>query len=207
MKKLITISREYGSGGRVIGKIVAEKIGVPLYHKEIIDMAARESGLSADIIESAELAAKSSFSYTLSSAVSFGEGFGGEAISMNEKLFLAQFDVITEIGEKGEGVIVGRCADCVLRADPDVINVFIYGETEDKIRRCVEEYGDDEAEVEKKMATYDKARRNYYNYHTSRKWGDYKNYDLAINSSLVGEEGAADVILSYLSNRDRLADK
>ena len=207
MKKLITISREYGSGGRVIGKIVAEKIGVPLYHKEIIDMAARESGLSADIIESAELAAKSSFSYTLSSAVSFGEGFGGEAISMNEKLFLAQFDVITEIGEKGEGVIVGRCADYVLRDDPDVINVFIYGETEDKIRRCVEEYGDDEAEVEKKMATYDKARRNYYNYHTSRKWGDYKNYDLAINSSLVGEEGAADVILSYLSNRDRLADK
>ena len=186
---------------------MAEKIGVPLYHKEIIDMAARESGLSADIIESAELAAKSSFSYTLSSAVSFGEGFGGEAISMNEKLFLAQFDVITEIGEKGEGVIVGRCADYVLRDDPDVINVFIYGETEDKIRRCVEEYGDDEAEVEKKMATYDKARRNYYNYHTSRKWGDYKNYDLAINSSLVGEEGAADVILSYLSNRDRLADK
>ena len=202
MKKLITISREYGSGGRVIGKIVAEKLGVPLYHKEIITMAAQESGLSPDIIESAELAAKSSFSYTLSSAVSMGDGFGVDSISMNEKLFLAQFDVITEIGEKGEGVIVGRCADYVLRDDPDVTNVFIYGEKEDKIKRCIEEYGDDESEVEKKMATYDKARRNYYNYHTSRKWGEYTNYDLAINSSLIGEEGAADVIISYLQNRD-----
>ena len=204
MKKLITISREYGSGGRLIGKIVAEKLGVPFYHKELIDMAARESGLSADIIESAELAAKSSFSYTLSSAVGFGEGFGADSVPMNEKLFIAQFDVITEIGEKGEGVIVGRCADYVLRDDPAVTNVFIYGEKEDKIRRCIEEYGDDEAEVEKKMATYDKARRNYYNYHTSRKWGEYTNYDLAINSSLIGEEGAADLIISYLEKRERI---
>ena len=205
MKKLITISREYGSGGRVVGRIVAERLGVPLYDKDIIDMAAKESGLSREVIESAELQAKSSFSYTLSSAVSFGEGFGGEAISMNEKLFLAQFDVIAEIGERGEGVIVGRCADYVLRDDPDVTNVFVYGEKEDKIRRCIEEYGDSESEVEKKMATYDKARRNYYNYHTSRKWGEYKNYDLAINSSLVGEQGAADVICEFLEARERKA--
>lgn len=204
MKNLITISREYGSGGREVGKIVAKRLGVPLYIKDIITMAAKESGLSPEVIESAELQAKSSFSYTLSSAVSFGEGFGGEAISMNEKLFLAQFDVITEIGAKGEGVIVGRCADYVLRDDPDVTNVFIYGEKEDKIRRCIEEYGDDEATVEKKMATYDKARRNYYNYHTSRKWGEYKNYDLAINSSLVGEEGAADIICAYLEARKKI---
>ena len=203
MKKLITISREYGSGGRVVGKLVAEKLGVPLYDRDIISMAAKESGLSPEVIESAELQAKSSFSYTLSSAVSFGEGFGGEAISMNEKLFLAQFDVITEIGERGEGVIVGRCADYVLRDNPDVTNVFIYGEKEDKIRRCIEEYGDDEAGVEKKMATYDKARRNYYNYHTSRKWGEYRNYDLVINSSLVGEQGAADIICEYLEARSR----
>ena len=204
MKNLITISREYGSGGREVGKIVAKRLGVPLYIKDIITMAAKESGLSPEVIESAELQAKSSFSYTLSSAVSFGEGFGGEAISMNEKLFLAQFDVITEIGAKGEGVIVGRCADYVLRDDPDVTNVFIYGEKEDKIRRCIEEYGDDEATVEKKMATSDKARRNYYNYHTSRKWGEYKNYDLAINSSLVGEEGAADIICAYLEARKKI---
>ena len=205
MNKLITISREYGSGGRVVGKIVAERLSVPLYDKDIIDMAAKESGLSREVIESAELQAKSSFSYTLSSAVSFGEGFGGEAISMNEKLFLAQFDVITEIGDRGEGVIVGRCADYVLRDDPDVVNVFISGEKEDKIRRCIEEYGDSEEEVEKKMTIYDKARRNYYNYHTSRKWGDYKNYDLIINSSDVGEQGAADVIIEFLDAKERKA--
>ena len=202
MKKLVTISREYGSGGRVIGKMIAERLGVPLYDKDIINMAAKESGLSPEVIESAELQAKSSFSYTLSSAVSFGEGFGGEAISMNEKMFLAQFDVITEIADRGEGVIVGRCADYVLRDDPDVTNVFIYGEKKDKIKRCIEEYGDDEAGIEKKMETYDKARRNYYNYHTSRKWGEYTNYDLAINSSLVGEAGAADIVMRYLEVRD-----
>lgn len=202
MKKLITISREYGSGGRIIGKLVAEKLGVPLYDKDIIDMAAKESGLSKEIIESAELQAKSSISYTLASAVSIGDGLGGEAISMNEKLFLAQFDVIQEIGERGEGVIVGRCADYVLRDHKDVTNVFVYGEHDDKVKRCVEEYDDDPAGVEKKMATYDKARRNYYNYHTSQKWGEYSNYDLAINSSLVGEKGACDVICEYLKARD-----
>ena len=98
---------------------------------------------------------------------------------------------------------MGICAEYVMRDNPDVTNVFIYGEKEDKIRRCIEEYGDDAAEVEKKMTTYDKARRNYYNYHTSRKWGEYRNYDLAINSSLVGEQGAADIICMYLEARDK----
>ena len=198
MGKLVTISREYGSGGRVIGKLVAEKLGVPLYDRDIIQMAAEESGLSPEIIESAELQAKSSFSYTLSSAVSLGDGLTGEAISMNEKLFLAQFDVIAEIGERGEGVIVGRCADYVLRDVKNAVNVFVYGEHDDKVARCVKEYGDDPASVEKKMETYDKSRRNYYNYHTSRKWGKYANYDLMINSSLVGEEGACRVICDYV---------
>ena len=202
MHKLVTISREYGSGGRIIGKMVAEALGVPLYDKDIIEMAAEESGLSADVIEKAELQAKSGLSYTLSSAVSISDGFGGEAISMNEKLFLAQFDVISEIGDRGEGVIVGRCADYVLRDNYDVTNVFVYAEHEDKIKRCVEEYGDDPAEVVKKMETYDKARRNYYNFHTSNKWGKYENYDLMINSSLVGEQGACDVICEYIDARD-----
>ena len=198
MNKLVTISREYGSGGRVIGKLVAEALGVPLYDKDIIEMAAEQSGLSPDVIASAELQAKSSFSYTLQSAVSIGDGFGGEAISMNEKMFLAQFDVITQIGDTGEGVIVGRCADYVLRDHDDVVNVFVFAEHEDKVKRCVEEYSDDPGKVEEKMKTYDKSRRNYYNYHTSQKWGEYKNYDLMINSSLVGEQGACDVICKYL---------
>ena len=126
MKKLVTISREFGSGGRIIGRMVAEKLGVPFYDKEIIDMAVEKSGLSREIVETAELRAKSSFSYSLSSAMNFGEGMMGETVSVNEKLFITQFDVINQIGAEGEGVIVGRCADYILKDMPGVTNIFIY---------------------------------------------------------------------------------
>ncbi len=201
MKKLVTISRSYGSGGRLIGKLAAEKLGVPLYDKELIDYAAERSGLSRDIIESAELRAKSSFTYTLQSAISYADTVTGEPISMNEKLFLTQFDIIEQIGELGEGVIVGRCADYILKEIPNVTNVFIYAELPDRIRRCTEVYGDDPDTVKKKIATYDKARANYYNYHTCQKWGDYSNYNLSLNSSYISEEAAADLIVEYVKTR------
>ena len=201
MKKLVTISRSYGSGGRLIGKLAAEKLGVPLYDKELIDYAAERSGLSRDIIESAELRAKSSFTYTLQSAISYADTVTGEPISMNEKLFLTQFDIIEQIGELGEGVIVGRCADYILKEIPNVTNVFIYAELPDRIRRCTEVYGDDPDTVKKKIATYDKARANYYNYHTCQKWGDYSNYNLSLNSSYISEEAAADLIGEYVKTR------
>lgn len=201
MRPLVTISREYGSGGRIIGKLVAEKLGVPFYDREIIDLAVEESGFSREMIESAELKAKSSFAYSLASTVSFGESVSGGSLSVNEKLFLAQFDVIKKIGDSGEGVIVGRCADYVLRDTPGVTNVFIYSEMEERIKRCVEVYGDDPAKVKQTIATYDKARQNYYNYHTCQKWGDYRNYNLIINSYCISEEEAADLIVSYVRNR------
>ena len=201
MRPLVTISREYGSGGRIIGKLVAEKLGVPFYDKEIIDLAVEESGFSREMIESAELKAKSSFAYSLASTVSFGESVSGGSLSVNEKLFLAQFDVIKKIGDSGEGVIVGRCADYVLRETPGVTNVFIYSEMEERIKRCVEVYGDDPAKVKQTIDTYDKARQNYYNYHTCQKWGDYRNYNLIINSYCISEEEAADLIVSYVQNR------
>ena len=201
MRPLVTISREYGSGGRIIGKLVAEKLGVPFYDKEIIDLAVEESGFSREMIESAELKAKSSFAYSLASTVGFGESVSGGSLSVNEKLFLAQFDVIREIGEKGEGVIVGRCADYVLRDTPGVTNVFIYSEMEERIRRCTEVYGDDPKKVKNIIATYDKARQNYYNYHTCPKWGDYRNYNLVSNTYCITEEQAADLIVSYVRGR------
>ena len=201
MRPLVTISREYGSGGRIIGKLVAEKLGVPFYDREIIDLAVEESGFSREMIESAELKAKSSFAYSLASTVSFGESVSGGSLSVNEKLFLAQFDVIKKIGDSGGGVIVGRCADYVLRDTPGVTNVFIYSEMEERIKRCVEVYGDDPEKVKHTIATYDKARQNYYNYHTCQKWGDYRNYNLIINSYCISEEEAADLIVSYVRNR------
>ena len=201
MRKLVTISREYGSGGRKIGKILAEKLGVPLYDKEIIDMAVEKSGLSRDIIETAELRAKSSFSYSLSSAMSFGEGYIGDNVSLNEKLFITQVDVINQIASMGEGVIVGRCADYILREMPGVTNVFIHAELEDRIRRSIDEYGADSQKAKSIVQTYDKARANYYNYHTCQKWGEYSNYNLSINSSYITEEEAANLIVSYIETR------
>ncbi len=201
MKKLVTISRQYGSGGRIIGKLLADKLGVPFYDKEILDLAAEDSGFSRELIEGTELKAKSSFAYNLSSALSFSEGVSGSPLSVNERLFLAQFEAIKKIGSSNEGVIVGRCADYVLRDMPGVTNVFIYAELEDRKKRAAEVYGDDPARVADIIATYDKARQNYYNYHTDQKWGEFKNYNLALNSSYITEEEAAGLIAAYIEHR------
>ncbi len=201
MRKLVTISREYGSGGRIIGKLVAEKMRLPFYDREIIDMAVEKSGLSREIIETAELRAKSSISYSFSSAMAFGENFTADPMPMNERLFLAQFDVIRQIGQTDEGVIIGRCADYVLRDMPGVTNIFIYAELEDRIERSVNQYGDDPEKVRQKIRDYDKARANYYNYHTSQKWGAYENYNLMINTSFISDDQAANLIIDYLNTR------
>ena len=200
MKKLITISRQYGSGGRIIGKMLADKMGVPFYDKEIIDMAVEASGYSREVIEGAEMKAKSGFAYSLASALSFNEGAMG-ALSVNDRLFLAQFQVIKEIGENQQGVIIGRCADYVLRDIPGVTNVVIYGEMEDRIRRAQELYGDDPENIKNTINSIDKARSNYYNYHTGYKWGDYRNYNLMINSSYITEDEAAELIKDYVEKR------
>ena len=201
MRRLVTISREYGSGGRLIGRMVAEKMGLPFYDREIIDMAVEQSGLSHEVIETAELRAKSSISYSLASVMPFSEMFSTEAMSINEKLFMTQFDVIRQIGETDEGVIIGRCADYVLRDLPGVTNIFIHAEFEDRVKRCIESYGDDPATVETKIKDYDKARANYYNFHTSQKWGQYSNYNLAINTSYITDEKAADLIVEFMNTR------
>ena len=202
MKKLVTISREYGSGGRIIGKILAQKLEVPFYDKEeLIDLAAERSGFSKELLAGAELKAKNSFAYNLSSALSFNEATSGSPLSVNEKLFLATFQTIREIGEKGEAVIVGRCADYVLREIAGVTNVFIYADQEDRLRRAVESYGENPDDVREIVATYDKARQNYYNYHTGQKWGEFKNYNLAINSIYITEEEAANLIADYVQHR------
>ncbi|MBR5315618.1 MAG: cytidylate kinase-like family protein [Firmicutes bacterium] len=201
MKKLVTISREYGSGGRIIGKLVAEKLGIPFYDEEIIDLAVEKSGLSREIVESAELRAKNSFSYSLSSALNFGESIMNDTVSMNEKLFIAQYDVIHQIAEEGEGVIIGCCADYVLKDLPGVTNVFVYGELEDRIKRSIEVYGVEEKKAADVVKSYDKARTHYYNYHTTQKWGHFSNYNLAINSSYISDEAAADLIVEYMNTR------
>ena len=138
-KKLITISREFGSGGRLIGKRLAEKLDIPYYDKELLDRIAEESGFSKEMMVEAEKKAKNSFLYSLASAMGTGEA-GPESLSLNERFFLAQFDTIRRIADEGSCVIVGRCADYVLRGMPEATNVFIYAEEADKIKRAVQEY-------------------------------------------------------------------
>ena len=195
-KKLITISREFGSGGRLIGKRLAEKLYIPYYDKELLDRIAEESGFSKEMIVEAEKKAKNSFLYSLASAMGTGEA-GPESLSLNERFFLAQFDTIRRIADEGSCVIVGRCADYVLRGMPEATNVFIYAEEADKIKRAVQEYGVPEDSVKKLMKDTDKARANYYSYHTGRKWGDHVNYNLSIDSGYIEIEDIVDLIIKY----------
>ena len=195
-KKLITISREFGSGGRLIGKRLAEKLDIPYYDKELLDRIAEESGFSKEMIVEAEKKAKNSFLYSLASAMGKVEA-GPESLSLNERFFLAQFDTIRRIADEGSCVIVGRCADYVLRGMPEATNVFIYAEEADKIKRAVQEYGVPEDSVKKLMKDTDKARANYYSYHTGRKWGDHVNYNLSIDSGYIEIEDIVDLIIKY----------
>ena len=199
-KKLITISREFGSGGRLIGQKLADRLGVPYYDKLLLDRIAEESGFSKEMMEDAEKKAKNSFLYSLASAMGAGES-GPESLSLNERFFLAQFDTIRNIASEGSCVIVGRCADYVLRGMPEATNVFVYAEEADKIKRAVEQYGVPENEVKKLMKDTDKARANYYAYHTGRKWGDHVNYNLSIDSGYIEIDDIVDLIIMYTDRK------
>ena len=199
-KKLITISREFGSGGRLIGQKLADRLGVPYYDKQLLDRIAEESGFSKEMMEDAEKKAKNSFLYSLASAMGAGES-GPESLSLNERFFLAQFDTIRNIASEGSCVIVGRCADYVLRGMPEATNVFVYAEESDKIKRAVEQYGVPENEVKKLMKDTDKARANYYAYHTGRKWGDHVNYNLSIDSGYIEIDDIVDLIIMYTDRK------
>lgn len=201
MRKLVTISREYGSGGSEIGRLLAEKLNVPFYDKEIIDLAVIESGFSREMVEGAELKAKSGFAYNLSAALNFQSGLSGDNMPVNERVFIAQARVITNIAKENEGVIVGRCADYILKDEPGVTNVFIHGEFEDRVEKAIKEYGIPEAKAVETVKSVDKARQNYYAYHTTQKWGEFSNYNLAINSSYITEEEAASLIADYVERR------
>lgn len=210
MKKIITISREYGSGGHSIGQMVAKLLDVPFYDKEIIDMSAKESGLSPDFIRSTEQNISSGLLYTLLLGASYaapGTGSIGVAASsqsarnppLADQVFNAQRKTIISLAKKGPCVIVGRCADYILTQCPeidtkDLLNVFIYAPLEDKVKRAIEQKGLDPATAEKDVKLIDKRRANHYNTFTEQTWGKRSHYDLLVNSSLFGLEKTAEFI-------------
>lgn len=196
---VITIGRQCGSKGRQIGQRLAEKMGVKCYDKELLSLAAKESGLCEEIFETHDEKPTSSFLYSLvMDTYSMGYTNSGFLdMPLNHKVFLAQFDAIKSLAEKESCVIVGRCADYALADFPNTVTVFITGDDEDKIPWLMECYQVDAAKAKDIMVKTDKKRSSYYNYYSSKKWGDAKGYDLCINSSALGLEGTVDAILAF----------
>ena len=200
---IITIGREFGSAGREIGYKVAKEFGIKLYDKEMLARAAKESGICEEIFESHDEKPTSSFLYSLVMDT-YSMGYSGNTYTdmpINHKIFLAQFDTIKKMADEGPCVIIGRCADYALEDYPNVVSVFITGDEADKIKRVSELYNVDEAKAKDLIIKTDKRGSSYYNYYSNKKWGDPKSYDMCINSSAVGQEGAVDIIMELAKKK------
>ena len=193
MKRIITISREFGSGGRSIGKLVAEKLGYRFFDSELVNKVAQRSGFSPEFIEeSGEYAsARSSLLFALATA----SQYSADGLSMHDRLYIEQTKIIEEIAAEGECVIVGRCADFILRERKDCLNVFIHADMESRAKRIVERYGECDKSPEKRLTEKDQKRKVYYKNYTGRNWGQAQNYDICLNSGALGIETCAELIV------------
>lgn len=196
---IITIGREYGSGGREIGRLVAEKLGIPYYNKEILARAAQESGLCREVFERHDEKASVGSIITGPGAAVMHVGTApvGMQMPLNQRIFLAQFDAIGKIASEGDCVIVGRCADYVLKDLPHVTHVFLYASTEKRIERIMRVEGISRDEAKELVRKTDKQRKNYYNFFADGNWGLRSNYDLMIRTDNRMPEDIADAIISF----------
>lgn len=197
---IITIGRQYGSAGREIGQLVAKELGVKCYDKELLKKAAKESGLCEELFENHDEKPTNSFLYSLVMDT-YSLGYSSSTfvdMPLNHKVFLAQFDAIKKIADQESCVIVGRCADYALSDYKNCLSVFIHADMEDRIRRIARKYDLTDAKAKDQIVKTDKGRASYYNYYSSKRWGDASSYHLTLNSGLVGVEGAANTILNYL---------
>ena len=184
-KKIITIAREYGSGGRLIAQKVAEKLGLVYYDNEIIDLAAKEMGFNVDVIRRVSEEKASGFMYSLSSSAF--------TLPLNDQVFTMQSKIIRHLADCDDCIIVSGCADYILEDYDNVLKVFIHAPLESRIRRVKESYKEKHDDYKKYVIKKDKTRSNYYNYYTTKKWGQLKNFDLTINSDL-GIDKVAEII-------------
>lgn len=212
MKKIITISREFGCGGRVIGQAVAKELGYDFYDKEIIDLSAKESGLSADFIAKNEQSISSGWLYNLLLGSSYADAQMGShahahsaqpaVLPLADQVFNAQRRTILSLAKKGPCVIVGRCADYILSTSREIdqselLDVFIYADMDDKIKRAVAYYDIPEKDAKKVIQQRNKRRANHYNMFTEHVWGERAYYDLLVNSSVLGLDGTAQFIAQF----------
>lgn len=192
---IITISREYGSGGRCIGEEVAKRLGIAYYDKVILEEVAKETGFDKDFVEKkAEYSPfKSAFAYAF-------VGRDTNGVSVDDYLFTVQRKIILECAEKGPCVIVGRCADDILSDRDDCLNIFIHGNIDAKIKRIIARHDVTEKEAVKMMREIDKKRSINYKYHTEKVWGQANNYDMSLNSSRLGEEKCIELIMQLYNS-------
>ncbi len=205
-KTIITIGRQFGSGGHEIGTQLAEKLELPLYDKEMLKRAAKESGLCEELFEAHDEKPTNSFLYSLiMDTYSLGYSSGAYAdMPINHKIFLAQFDAIKKIAEEESCIMVGRCADYALEGFDNVINIFIYADLEQRIRRIAQFMDITDAKAKDLIVKSDKKRASYYNYYTNKTWGDAKSYDLCINSARLGIDGSVKAIIEYVNLRQQI---
>ncbi len=198
--RIITIGREYGSGGRTIGELLAKKLGVSFYDKILIDMAAQKGGFAIDYIKNTEEKITPHFMFNLAANGYYTSSmFIHDGLPASDKLFVLQTKMIQEIAKNEPCVIVGRCADYILRARKDCMNVFIYAPLPDRIRRAVTEYGLPEDKAENAVKRNDKIRAKHYQYYTGQRWGDIGSYHMMLDSSVFGCKKSADLIADAAS--------
>ena len=190
---VITVSREYGSGGRYVGRLIADKLGIKFYDKEIITKLAEVTGLSEEYIENNEQ--KRDASAILNNGFYMG-------LDNADELFVKETELIKELAAKNSCVIIGRCADFILKDEKNVIKVFVYSGMEDKIKRATQIYGYEEEKAKKEIERIDKLRANHYKHYTDKDWKDFNNYDICINSDLLGVEKSADVICDMVKEKN-----
>lgn len=193
---IITIGRQYGSGGRDIGKKLAEELGIPVYDKEMLDRAAKESGICQELFETHDEKPSKSFLYSLvMDTYSMGYNSGAyNEMPLNHKIFLAQFDAIKKIAEEGPCILVGRCADYALENRDNVMSVFIHADMDARIHRIARRKELTDAKAKELIQKTDKKRASYYNYYTNKKWGDSTSYDHCLSSSDLGIDGTVEAI-------------
>lgn len=189
MEKIITIAREYGSAGRIIAKKVSEKLGIQYYDNEIIDMAAKELGYDIETLRKNAEEKTSSFMYSLATTVN--------SLPVYDQVFIAQSKVIRHLAQKGSCIIVNGVADYVLEDFEHVLKVFVHAPIESRMNRVKEEYLEKHDDYLKYVKKRDKQRSNYYNYYTTNKWGQIKNFDITINSDLGIEEVVDTIVEIY----------
>ena len=200
MKRIITISRQFGSGGREIGQALASELGLEFYDKKIITLAAKESGIDEKLFEHADEKETDSFLYSFAMG---GHGMGGAIAGYsdyitNDKLFIEQSKVMRKIAAQGPCVIVGRCADYILK-DMDCVNVFIHADLEARIARVMKEYGLSHGDAKAFVKKTDKRRSNYYNYYSDKAWGSVSSYHLCLDTGMLPPAQCVELLREYVS--------